>query len=420
MKDLVWRAAGYYWRNGLGRSLRLLRKKASGKVAWNIRLPAAKSPRYFKDHGAAVKAGPAPGRGLFGAASIVIIGDLNLAQCRKYRVVQKVEALAALGIAAQFCGPQDVARAVSLMQTASHVMFYRLADGPLFRGHLAEARRLGLMVSYDIDDPIFDAEVYGGSRNLDFLAAGERRHLVAQCGGYLAAIKACDRVIVSTPALQELIAARTGQACSVWRNGIDAETRLAASLALESSGRRDDGVVRVGYASGSRAHAADFTEVEAALADLLRSEPKVMLAIAGHHTLSPALAAFGARVEVQPYMNYTAYLSRMAANDINVVPLLQDRCNACKSAIRFLDAAVVAVPTIASRTGDFVNVMEHGRTGMLADGREGWLPVLRELAANADRRRAMGQAARDYAAREMAVARIATGLDGALLAEFGP
>ena len=80
---------------------------------------------------------PALGRGLFGQASVVIIGDLNLSQCKKYRVVQKLEALQSLGIAAQFCGPQDVARAVTMMQTASHVMFYRMIDSPLFRGHLA-------------------------------------------------------------------------------------------------------------------------------------------------------------------------------------------------------------------------------------------------------------------------------------------
>ena len=146
----------------------------------------------------------------------------------------------------------------------------------------------------------------------------------------------------------------------------------------------------------------------------------VMLDVVGHHTLSPALLKFGGRVTARPYTNYPAYLGHMAGFDINMVPLLQDRFNACKSAIRFLDAAMVETVTIASRTGDFVNVVEHGKTGLLADGKEAWLPLLRDLVASAGKRRAMGKAARNFAETGMSSSHIAAALDPALVAEFGP
>jgi glycosyltransferase involved in cell wall biosynthesis len=415
--ELIGRAASYLKRNGIRRSLRLLRKKATGKVPWNIRHPALRSLRYFSDHGGTLVRGAGPARGLFGRPSIAIIGDLNLTQCRKYRVVQKLEGFEALGFHARFCAPQDVARAVDMLQTASHVLFYRLSDGPLFQALLGEARRLGMGVSYDIDDPIFDAAVYGGSRNLDFLDAGERRHLVGQCGHYLAAMRACDRIIVSTPALKTLAEARSGKPSIVWRNAVDAETRQAADMALRARPASDDGLIRIGYASGSRAHEADFGEVESALLALLENDPRVLLHVAGHHTLSPALKAFGSRVTTSPYGDYAAYLGGMAAVDVNVVPLLDDAFNDCKSAIRFLDAAMVEVPTIASRTGDFVNVVRHGSTGLLAGGGD-WLALLRQLTESPGQRRTMGKVARRFAENDMAAARIARDLDPALIAEF--
>jgi glycosyltransferase involved in cell wall biosynthesis len=260
--------------------------------------------------------------------------------------------------------------------------------------------------------------VYGGSGNLAFLDAAERRHLVGQCGDYLAAMQTADRIIVSTPALKTLAEERSGKPAFVWRNAVDAETRLAAAVARGATSASDDDAIVIGYASGSRAHEADFAEAEAALVALLESDHRVRLQVAGHHRLSPVLQALGPRVTGGPYTGYAEYLGTMASFDINVVPLLQDRFNDCKSAIRFLDAAMVETPTIASRTGDFVNVVNHGTSGLLADGKDAWLPLLRQLVDDQGRRRAMGQAARQSAEGEMAAGQIARGLDAALVREF--
>ena len=69
----------------------------------------------------------------------------------------------------------------------------------------------------------------------------------------------------------------------------------------------------------------------------------------------------------------------MMQTDINMVPLVADRFNDCKSAIRFLDAALVGVPTIASRVGDFVNVIAQDRTGIFCEGEYEWVERLGSL-----------------------------------------
>jgi len=428
----VWaRAFSYFRRFGARRSAMLLKKKFTGRVPWNIRGPSIQSTRYVKDHTLAAERSrtapgqvkgslPSPGTRLFGTASIALIADLNLPQCKKYRVMQKVEALRDMGLQAHHSHWQDVPRSVNLMQTATHVIFYRVTGTDLFQSYLGEARRLGLGTSYDIDDPVFDEAVYGANRNLAFLPAAERRHLLSQCGEYLAAMRACDNTIVSTPGLRSLAEARTGKPCYLWRNAVDAETLHAAKLALRDQERQTgkSGVV-IGYASGSRAHGADFTVAEDAIIELLKRIANVTLTIAGHHEVSPKLAAFAQRTRIVPFTDYESYISTVAGFDINLVPLLQDSFNDCKSAIRFLDGAAVGVPTIASRIGDFVNVIDHGKTGLLADGEGSWLPHLERLAGDAALRRKMGEAARRFALTSQTAVAAARQADAALLSQFG-
>lgn len=428
----VWaRAITYFRRFGVRRSAVLLKKKFTGRVPWNIRGPSTQSTRYVKDHtlaaernrtapGQVKSSPPSPGTRLFGLASIALIADLNLPQCKKFRVMQKVEALRDMGLQAHHSHWQNVPRSVNLMQTATHVIFYRVTGTDLFQSYLGEARRLGLSTSYDIDDPLFDEAVYGANRNLAFLPAAERQHLLSQCGEYLAAMRACDNIIVSTPGLGALAEARTGKPCYVWRNAVDAETLHAAKLALRDRERRTarSGVV-LGYASGSRAHGADFAAAEDAIIELLQRNANVSLTIAGHHEVSPKFAALAQRVKIVPFTDYESYVSTVAGFDINLVPLLQDRFNDCKSAIRFLDAAVVGVPTIASRTGDFVNIIDHGKTGLLADGDGSWLLHLEHLAGDAALRRKMGDAARRLALTSQTAVAAARQADATLLAQFG-
>ena len=139
----VWsRAVSYFQRNGLKRSLVLLRKKATGRVPWNIRSPAPASGRYLKDHlsaadrngsrrpetGAPVglNARPLGGRRLFPQPTVAIIGDLNLPQCKKYRVIQKIEALQDSGIRCNHSHWLDIPRSLNLLQTATHAILQRL------------------------------------------------------------------------------------------------------------------------------------------------------------------------------------------------------------------------------------------------------------------------------------------------------
>ncbi|MEQ1438363.1 glycosyltransferase [Fontimonas sp. SYSU GA230001] len=352
----------------------------------------------------------------FGRPSVAIIGALDLPQCKKYRVMQKIEELAAHGCGTVVSSHFDVPRSFDVLQLATAVIFYRVPDGDVFRGYVEEARRLGLPVFYDIDDPVFCRTIYESNANLKTLAPAERAHLLDDSRRYLAAMQQCDAAILSTPGLA--LVARTyleGKPVHVWRNAIDAELlSIGADLRATPTGRRD-GSLRIGYMSGSRAHDLDFELIAGALAATLRRFPHVSLTIAGHAGIPDALKPFEARIFVRPFSSYRGYLGAVADTDIVVIPLLADTFNACKSAIRYLEAALLEVPCVISPVGDFLNVARHGETALFAEGEADWAFCLADLIESADRRRRIGQAARtDVLARQTTRA-IAETLDPALL-----
>lgn len=345
---------------------------------------------------------------------VAVIGDFNLPQCKKYRVLQKQEALEGLGITCELSNWEDVSHALTLLQISSFVIFYRTQSTGHFRIYLDECERLRVPTAYDIDDPIFSKAIYGTNPNLHHLAPTEARNLLASSDRHLHALQACDFAIVSTPRLAEEVRKLGHQQVFLWRNAIDRETLHAAQLANGRPSRQQNGTVRLVYASGSRAHEADFREIESVIPRLLSEFPALWFTVIGFLDLPKTFAPFRDRITIRPFSDYNAYIAELGASDVSVIPLVPDAFNDCKSAIRQMEAAIVAVPSIASRIGDFANLIVHGENGMLASTADDWYRHLRALITDAERRHAMGAVARDRQLRELTVPAIANTLSGPL------
>jgi glycosyltransferase involved in cell wall biosynthesis len=356
-------------------------------------------------------------RGL-GRPAVAIIGALDLPQCKKYRILQKIEALEIHGCATTISNYFDVPRSFDALQLATLVVLYRVPDGELLQAYLQEARRLGLPVAYDIDDPVFCRTVYAANANLQTLSAAERQHLLNDSRRYLAALKQCDAAIVSTPGMVEVTRPYLdGKPVYLWRNAVDAESRsICDDITSMPAAPEPHGRIRIGYMSGSRAHDLDFELIGPALARTLAAHPHVDLVLSGHVSIPEALKPHAARIQVRPLSSYRGYFQVLSQVDIVVIPLLADTFNACKSAIRFLEAAMLERACVVSGVGDFLNIVDHGRTGYVALSEDDWSNQLDMLIESADRRRALGQAARQDVLESQTTQSISAGLDPALLA----
>jgi glycosyltransferase involved in cell wall biosynthesis len=79
-------------------------------------------------------------------------------------------------------------------------------------------------------------------------------------------------------------------------------------------------------------------------------------------------------------MRWERLLKHSAQNYINLAPLDVDNpfCHA-KSELKYFEAAIVGVPTIASPTDTFKRCMTHRLNGMLASNEDEWYSALKAL-----------------------------------------
>ncbi|MCB2117469.1 MAG: glycosyltransferase [Rhodobacteraceae bacterium] len=326
---------------------------------------------------------------------IALIGDLNLPQCRRYRVEQLKELWALSGVELDFSHFEDVPHATDLLQTATHAIFYRVPQCPIVSAYFYEAHRLGVPVMYDIDDPLFSVSAYGTYGNAEAFGEGMRDHFISLAPLYASAMNACDIVTVSTPALRNHAKLFCNRPVYLRRNFADRDSLEHGRMALERIGTegRERRPFTVAFASGSQGHEVDLATMLPELVRFLLAAPDRRLLVLGHFDIERLPQEIAQRTETRPFLGYDAYLDALASADCAILPLGDDLFNRCKSGVRVIDAASVGIPSIVSNIGDAPTLIEPGKTGIVA-GPGQWLEALETLAADRKATAEMGRAAR--------------------------
>ena len=84
----------------------------------------------------------------------------------------------------------------------------------------------------------------------------------------------------------------------------------------------------------------------------------------------PALAPFAGRIVRLPLRPWHELPGVLRDVDINLAPLVPGTVfNDAKSAIKWLEAALVGTPTVATSSEPFREPIDHGRTGLLVSSR---------------------------------------------------
>jgi glycosyltransferase involved in cell wall biosynthesis len=318
---------------------------------------------------------------------VLIIADLFLPQCAKYRVWQKQAHFERLGISCTVTDWRRLSEGQSALQSHALAILYRVPGTKEVLALIEDATRLGVETIWEVDDLVFDVALYGQNANLATLKPALRRHLLEGAALYRCAMLATDRTIASTTVLATLMAAATGKPSEVVENAIDAETlafaedarRAAASHPNAAHGNQHIVIV---YGSGTSTHDADFAVAAPAILRLLREDPRIVLRIVGELTLAPDFVTFKERIERVAFTNFKAYLAVLATADIAITPLENTIFNDAKSNIKLIEAAVVGLPSVCSPRCEFRAAVEHGVDGFLAETDAEWFDALRALAGD--------------------------------------
>jgi glycosyltransferase involved in cell wall biosynthesis len=317
---------------------------------------------------------------------------------KRYRVFNIAEALREAGYAVHVLPFDRLDDIRHYRWTARALVLFRAEYDRLvgIAGVLRYARANGMRLVYDIDDLVFDPGIAHRIDGLRTMGRHQRRRFIAAIARQRRLLLECDLATVSTAPLARAVAA-LGRPSAVIPNSLNREQlRIADQIA--AAGRPSDGFIRIGYFSGTRTHQRDFAACEKALLEIMDRHRELRFRLVGHLDLGPQWRRHRDRVERVGFLPPPELLRTIAETDINLAPLEPDNpfCEA-KSELKFFEAAIVGVPTIASATEPFAAAIEDGVSGLLAADPQGWRRALDLLVTAPDRRQAIGAAAKQRA-----------------------
>lgn len=323
--------------------------------------------------------------------TLLLIVEASLPQCFRYRVQQKIEQLQMLDYEVAFVPWSAHDDAKKKLHFCHIVIFYRVPAFPTVVSLIKYAKQLRKIVLFDVDDLIFEldslsekVESFRGQ-----LSEAERSELLKGAVLYHEAMSLCCYGIASTPALANRMNRVVGSGNSfVHRNAIDAViTQYLKSHPPKLS--RD--YLSIFYGSGTNTHDADFELVASALVQLLARHEHVRLTIIGYLKLPDSLTPYTDRIDRIKYLSIEPYFEFLSQADINIAPLEAGIFADCKSEIKWLEAAMLEIPSVVTGTQTYLEVLEDGSDALIAYTPQDWFEKLDALVNSPELRHTIAQ-----------------------------
>lgn len=365
-------------------------------------LPPGFMPRMFEPSGNDINFVPGEGGGRSRKLVLLVSGEPLDRPGALYRINRLADSFRASGFEAEIISREDVGYARQLLDGAAMLFVWR-AKWPDIAQLVRRARELEVPFVFDVDDLMVRPDL-ATAKYIDAIRfnrhdeEGVRKH-------YSEIQEAMSEADYCTASTRELAwHMRSGyrrRPTFVIPNTFDVDTYKKSRVATRARAEKTDGLLRIGYASGSRTHQADFKLCCGAVADVLRRYPETVLVLFRRNTLVtldlsefPEFEGLEDRIEWREYVPLSDLPLEIARFDINLAPLEHGNpfCES-KSELKFFEAAITDVPTIASPTGPYKWAVDHGRTGYLADTQENWIECLELLIADPELRSRIGRQA---------------------------
>lgn len=339
------------------------------------------------------------------SAPRVVFVHEELGAPTRYRVHHHVEQARLAGLQADAAPLASLGRRPDLRDV--HLLYlHRLRLTTETLPLIAAARLRRIPVVYDTDDLIWDPLL----REYEQLDARHPpavvRRILAEARRARWLMARSDALVLSTPYLAAQARATFTRPAFVHPNALSADLIAYAEAAVATAAPRDGGVTIAYFGGSRRVHDEDLASVGEALCATLDACPAARLLIVGEVAVPAPLTRppYAARVELRPPVPWQELPALIARADITIAPLIDNPQRRAKSAVKYLEAAAVGVPTVASRLEPYTYAIIDGANGALATSPAEWADRLIALARNPSLRRELGEAARRHALAEHSAA----------------
>ena len=283
------------------------------------------------------------------------------------------------------------------------IILHRVAIENKIQKLLKQAESLQQNIIYDTDDLIFDITEF--KKTDSYKKFNNLQKMQYEKGIGLEILKSDQLEAISAPTsfLAEKLQ-RFHKPVYVVKSKLSKQelkwTREARKIYLNRIQKEGD-VVKIGYFSGSVSHNKDFATIIAALEIILNRYQNVELYLVGYLDTSDIFyKKFKERVVQLPFVSRRKHYQNIAEIDINLAPLeMNDFCQA-KSELKFFEAGIIGIPTVAVRNQTFSEAIIEGKDGLLASNTEEWVCMLEKLIDDKELRIVIGEKARQKVLRK--------------------
>jgi len=336
---------------------------------------------------------------------LVVAGSMELPQCKRYRIEQKVQQLQKVGIKTEVISYTEIEKYSEKIYEYDYVIFYRhpvTFDILKFLAHLDSLNKISI---FEIDDLVFDADNY--PPDIDEFLCNINIHtynglkmglILFNCMARL-----CKYGLVSTRPLQrKLQNLVTKRKVFVHRNAIDTKNIvIPVQEKIEMSKNKPD--IILFYGSGTLSHKKDFLELLLpAIEKIFEEFDNVKLKLVGFSILPEEfIRKYKERLIIIPFKeNIKEYYLLMKDVDINLVALKDSEFEGCKSELKWIEAACLGVPSVVSSTKNYRDVIKHEQDGFIAKDWKDFYKYIKRLILDENLRYKIAKNAQDRVLKE--------------------
>ena len=297
----------------------------------------------------------------------------------RYRVDHLREQLLQKGISSECITVEETKK--HKLNGYSSIVVYRSSNEKYVRTLVKKAHQFGIKVYYDMDDYIFD---YSSIKHLKFLEGEDYTDFENYSNNIRKSMELCDGYIVSTNNLKKAVEKDfPGKEIVINRNVASMEMlTLSLSAHKESNGEK----IRLGYFSGSKTHNEDFEKIKHEILTIMEKNENVYLMVGGQIELPSDFNAVKNRIEKFEFVSWKKLPYLISQADINLMPLEDTFFHACKSENKWMESALVKVPTVATWNNELERAIEDGVNGYLCRQPVEWEEKLQYLIDHKEKR----------------------------------
>lgn len=335
---------------------------------------------------------------------VLIVGS-GVGDVAHYRIFTQAEELNLHGIRTKTI-LQDSPFLFSLAKNFSVFILARPVYTTKMAAFFEKLKKLNKTVIFETDDLVFDAKYMHQTESYKQMNALEKSQYEKGVGEEIIKdpyVKTCS---TTTHYLKKILEG-CGKKVFLSTNKISRHelevaeriNRMSSVISHQSSEK-----IRIGYFSGTMSHNKDFATISDALYRIMEKYSQVELVLVGPLEIKNKLNAFKKRIKKTGLVSRDKLYENISQVDINLAPLVKDDpfCEA-KSELKFFEAGIVKVPSIAVRNDTYSRAIVDGVDGFLAETEEEWLEKLEKLILDKDLRRNMGEKAYQTALEKYSV-----------------